>query len=496
MYKGKYTAGNSPENRESMGEESDQILKTQPEAESEAESETQTPKTKKQKKRRVKVGTIAFYGFYVVLMLGLCFMLFGALQALEAWLTRYEASQPKVKCQEVFTQLFETPDWGSLYQMAGISDTRFEGKEQFAAYMEAKVGSEKLTYNETSAGLSGDHKYVVKLGNEKLAAFTLTSEGKAQQEIQEWKLGKLELFYRPVEEVTVQTLPGCKVLVNGKALDDGDMISVTNTVAETYLPEGLHGLRQQTYRVKGLLTKPTVTVLDEGGKEVELTYDAATSTYGQPQPTFTYTEEEAERILGAAEVYCKFMIRAVYQNQLKQYFDENSEVFQTIRKIETWMQSYSGYRLSDGVISDFYRYSDELFSAKVTLTMYVTRWDDSVKEYALDTNFFFSMIDGKWMVTNLTNVDVQKEKTSVRLTYWQDETLLGSEMVASDSTKLTPPKITAPEGMVFTGWFQKQQDEKGNTTYSLVFQPDETVYLPEGTELESMTLYAMFQSAG
>ncbi len=476
MYKGKYSSGKNPEKAEPM----------------------QNPPEKKRARRRPTVGTIVFYGIYAGLILCFCCLLFGALNALEDWLERYEASQPKVKCQEVFTELFSDPDWASLYTMSGEGNTRFEGKEQYAAYMENKVGGAALTYNETSAGLSGDHKYVVKLGNEKLAAFTLTASTGSETDIQEWKLGSVELFCTANRSVSICTKQGRRVFINGKALDGGDLVSTTHTLAETYLPEGVTGLRTNTYRVDGLLMPPQVTAEDETGAPVTLRYDAQTGVYTEEMPIFSYTEEEGERILGAAETYCEFMIRAVYENRLRQYFDAGSEVYNTIRKIDTWMQSYSGYRLGDGEISDFYRYSDDLFSAKVTMTMYVDRWDDSAKEYHLASTFFFTQMDGRWMVTDMTNLDVQKPVTEVRLTYLCDGRALSSVMVNAESGSLTPPAVPVPEGKRFAGWFREERDEKGNTTYHLVFLPDDsgTVTLPEGTRLEPMTLYALFDDKG
>jgi len=58
---------------------------------------------------------------------------------------------------------------------------------------------------------------------------------------------------------------------------------------------------------------------------------------------------------------------------------------------------------------------------------------------------------------------------------------------------------TAPtqEGKVFSGWATLTQ-EGGQSVYQLVFQPDETghVAIPEGTILEPLTLYAVFEDAG
>ncbi len=448
-------------------------------------------------KRRIRVGTIVFYCFYLLLFPAFFLLMSGAMDALEDWLTKYEASQPDVKCQQVYAQLFENPDWGELYSLAGVQDTKFEGKDSFVAYMTEKVDPAKLSYNETSAGLSGDHKYVVKHDGEKIAVFTLTGGAQTETEIPEWKLGALELFYSTEHTVQIRTLAGVQVFINNVALDESYIIQTTTTVAEKYLPEGLHGTRTQTFLVTDLLTAPKVSAQDADGNPVELVYDAQTGIYTQQVSADSYADYE-QRILGAADVYCKYMIRAVNGGQLKNYFDRNSEIHDSIYRNETWMQSYQSYRMDPAVISEFVMYSEDFFSARVAQSMHVTRWDNTVKEYNLDATFFFQLISGKWYAVDMTNVQIQQELTQVRLTYHNGSTVLESVFVADDAKQITPPSVEVPDGKVFTGWFRKTTDETGKTTYSLMLLPDETgkVSLPEGTVLEPMELYAMFENEG
>ena len=57
---------------------------------------------------------------------------------------------------------------------------------------------------------------------------------------------------------------------------------------------------------------------------------------------------------------------------------------------------------------------------------------------------------------------------------------------------------TVPEGKVFSGWVRETINEDGSTTLTVMFEPDpETgkVSIPEGTVLEPMVLYALFEDA-
>ena len=78
----------------------------------------------------------------------------------------------------------------------------------------------------------------------------------------------------------------------------------------------------------------------------------------------------------------------------------------------------------------------------------------------------------------------------------QDGEILASEMVDASTNFLTPPKVTAPEGKEFLGWFTESTDNDGNVTLSLVFAPTEsgTISLADSYVLEPMVLQARFDT--
>lgn len=446
------------------------------------------------KKNRSRKGTIIFYSIYAAVILVFFVGIGIAMGALNDWLVRYEASQPKVKCQEVFEDLFGDPDWAEIYTLAGAADTAFEDESVYAAYMENEVGDRKLTYIETSAGLSGDKKYIVRLGNEKVATFTLTADNK-DADIPDWRLGKVEIFFTRGNSFTIITDASNTVTVNGVKLDSSYTVRTVTTAAEKYLPEGVHGYRLAQYQVHGLLAEPEVLATNAKGEPVELTYDAETATYTQDLSAPTIGDSEYDTLLTAAQTYCRYMIGAAGRADLKNCFDSTTQIYNTITTNTTWMQNYKGYDFSKETITDFYRYSDTLYSAKVNVTLMVTRKNGTVKDYVLGNTFFVQKQDGQWKVIEMTNVNVQEQTTMVRLTYMNGSEQLSSELVDANSKALTPPAVTAPEGKVFSGWFYETVDENGKKTMSLAFLPDENgnVTLSGETALEPLTLHALFE---
>ena len=456
---------------------------------------TQTVPEKHRKGPRL--GGVIFYTLYFMCILVFFVATFFGLQWLQGWLADYQAAQPTTKSQEVFDQLFSHPDWGALYDAAGIEDTPYEGKEQFVSYMENKVGDATLTFKETSAGLSGDKKYFVLLGDEKIASFTLSGQTAAITDIPDWELSGVELFFDRSETFYIQNVDGHTVEVNGVPLDDSHVIQIATTAAAERLPIGVTGTSTCTQEISDLMAVPTVTIFDKSGKSMEVSYDAETHTFTEQTEANTISDSEREAALNAAKTNCLFMIEKASKADIAKYFDTSSDVYSVIVNLgNLWVQDNNGYRFTKEEVSDYARYSDDLFSAHVVLNLNVTRKDGTTKDFGYDQTLFFRKQDtGKWLVYDATNADVNAPVGKVRLTFMNGDTVLSSEFVKTDATELDTPLVSAPEGKVFIGWYRIDKYDNG-TTYTMAFDPDENghVNIPNGTTLEPMTLYALFET--
>lgn len=428
-------------------------------------------------------------GIAVILLLIFAYVRFGVLRP---WLTKFEAAQPKHASQEIFSDLFSPADWGRIYDLAGLEGGVYQDRAHFVQSMEALTAGQDLTLVETSAGLSGNRRYLVKSGGDSVAAFTLTSdmEGKTLT----WRLDAVEVLLGQTGSVLVRTLANQRVLVNGTELSEDCQIQLTQTAAERYLPEGVHGRQTILWQTQvPSLQQADVTVLDETGTELPLRYDEDSSCFTVELEPEEPSEEEQSLLVGTAETYAKYMIRESNSTQLQKYFDRESAIYQTIRSSEIWMQNNSGYSFADETVSSFCRYGENLFSARVSLTLNVKRGNGTTKPYTVDSTLFFQNKTGAWRAFAMTNVDVQEEIVLNRLVFMDGETELCRFFVSSEEHRFTPPSPPERPGQRFAGWAVRDQ-EGGNVTMTVRFQPEEDgdVTLPAGYVLEPMTLYAAF----
>ena len=458
---------------------------------------------KSEREQKILKHTRLFYRIYFISIAVLLCALLILMIPLRNWLKQFESTQPDQYSQHIYDTYFAQPDWGKIYDTAQIGDTEFEDRDDFVRYMQSKISAspdKQLSYYQTSTGLSKDHKYIVQLGNEKIATFTLNGNVNSSTKMTDWTMSSLQLSIARDQSVSIQRLPGQTVLINGKEVSDNYIVRNIYTKAEEYLPEGVHGHQLQELYIDGLMVTPNVQVLDASGNTVPTVFNAETNSYTLDVPVAVMTDAERDIVLGAAKANALFAIRAIGTGELSKHFDSATQIYKDLCSTPTFIQSFASYAFDESVttVSDFYRYSDDLFSARVTLQLDITRKNGTVKSLEMNTTYIFTKNDsGAFKVTNITNVNLQEQLEQIRLTFDCDGTVLDSMLVDTTATTITPPLPTVPEGQEFLGWANREVDSNGQITMNILFVPNETGTAQVLTDLkEPMTLYAVFGEEG
>ena len=449
--------------------------------------------------KKKPTGTLVFYtvcmGFVFVFYVATFF----GLKYLTNWLTRFESAQPTAKSAAVFEELFTAPDWDALYDRAGMTI----GKDGFRQVMEEKVGSQALTYAETSAGLAKNQKkYVVLLGDETIGTFTLANRNPNQgdTEVPDWELSSVEFKLERKAPFRIRLRQGHTALVNGEAFGEEHTVIKETSKAGDYLPVYVPAPTYITLEVSDLLTQPEVVIRDEAGRELPVSYDAESRTFIEAEEAPELPQELEELAINAVKTYANYMNRKASAADLAKYFDKDSNAYTSstdlMGKEGQWVQMGSNYAFSGESVTNYQVYSDDIFSVRVSVTLIITRKEDgSTKESDITQTLFFSKgSSGKWTCFEMTAVDAAQLDTQVLLTFLEDDTVLSSGFYDANAAGISCPLISAPEGKTFSGWMVEEQNEQGATVLRLVFQPDESGYVSlSGTTLEPMTLYPLFE---
>ena len=506
MYKGKYSQPRTPvmeqdiTPQQEITEESI-IAEVHAREEEEKATKAAAPKQapKQKKKKKASKGTKAFYIIYLIFVVLLVAAAVVAMYFLQNFLVNYQASRPEEKSLAVYAELFENPDWTVLYEKVGIEDTAFEGAEEFAAYMEKKTEGKTLGFLETAAGLSDNHKYVVRADDDKVATFMLVNTVTDPDALPVWELGDMELFYERTESVIVEKDPDHTVYINGQALDDSYTVAKEFTDAEEYLPEGVHSYRKNTQFVKGLLVAPEVTCTDKNGEAVALTKGEDGVYRPDTTPvTEEMTQQQMDRAVGAAKIFAIYSVQKAGNSDLREYYDSSSQLYKDIVGIDLFTRPFDSYFFDEEnmVVSEYHRYSETMYSIRVSLTFKVNLTTGTVKDFPSDRTYFLEVREnGKDMVVAATNAEIHGVKRQVRLDFNYDGKV-ESVFVDASAKSIELPQVEAPAGNVFIGWAQKTVDENGKNIMNVVITPGAGNFGVPSGELQYMELLPMFEKDG
>ncbi len=471
----------------------EKLFADEPESLATAQIDKADETTAEEKMKRRAFGAVRFYGFLLCTALGVLILLCCLMIPLNNWLKEFEIVQPNDTRDEIFELLFAEPDWALLYDMANIDDTPFEGRDDYVAYMEAKVGNRALQCVEVAAGLSIQRRFSVRLGEEEIAAFTMVPCNGGGDLFDPWTLSNVEVFLNRQETVTVILMPEHTAYINGVPLDDSYITVRAYTVAEEYLPEDLDGYHYEQQQITGLLRQPDVVVLDEYNNPLELTWDADTGYYYAPIVTSQSIEPGCYNMVREAiRAEALFAIRAISISQLRQYFDSGSQAYADIIAAEAMNVHYVSYAFDDMAtsISGYYQYRDGLFSVRATVRLNLTDGQGNVTSYDFTSTYFCRTKGNSYVVTERLDVDLQELVYCVPVTYLFHGTALRTDWVTSQQTQMSAPVVMDYQGKLPVYW--AMEDAEGNTIPVLQVHADGSCTLMPGQTLRAMQVFPVF----
>lgn len=492
-----------------------------PEEASPEEEEVQPLSPGKSPRRGSRTGTLIFYTLYILLTIVVAGSILLVNNGLKKWLTDYQLSQPTDKRDRVYAEFFAEPDWYKIYETVGIRDTRFEDADAFAAYMTGLVGDTPLELVETSAGLSGNRKYFLKLEGNSIASFLLTSHPDSVTGLTRWELGDMEVFFQRSEAVTIRIQKGQTAYVNGIPLDESYTIRMDYSLAPQYLPVGVYSHRTDTQYLSGLLVEPEITVLDEAGQSVTVIYDSETDLYRTEAPSYP-TEIPADvrkTVVAAAKAYGDYLLGKTEgeTDSLLPYFDRTTDVWRELLKNEPFDQETALYEYVEETVGNYRQYAEDLFSVRVRILIQSTpipeedpkkdnkdNKDNQDKtpepepeEHIWEATLFFRKDEKDWVCIGLTDAAEPEGASRVLLTFVMDGVTVSDNFHDTALRQMVVPLVSAPSGRRFSGWYREELQADGSCLLSCVFLPDESglVVFPEDFTLQPMTLYALFEDA-
>lgn len=322
-------------------------------------------------------------------------------------LEEYEDSQYKYVAEDFFQSNFVSGDGASLAQLFEDQISKFETQTRAAAYFTELTSGKEFTMLSVSTGLNDHIQYIVRLGDTRFASFLIVKSGeKTEHGFDLYSLSDLKLDAALLHSYSIRIPASYTVSVNGieasEEYCEGDRIE---TDSVKFMPEGTEGVVYTTYTFENLCGVPLFAVKNAAGNEAQIVLEEKEDVY---VAGLIYDDALAanygEYVAAAAKAYATYMQNDTSFAQIKKYFDPESALYTNIRTAETgWVIDHNSYSFEDVTVSEFYAYSENVFSCRVTLTQ-VLKYT-GLKDYRdyMDMTFYLRLVDGTYLIYNTFN---------------------------------------------------------------------------------------------
>lgn len=344
-----------------------------------------------------------FYKIFVPVLLVFVIAAAVGVWYLNGVLADYEAIQPKHAADAIFQKYYLSRDFSALAEKSAAG-TSFESAETVAEYLTEKYAEAEMS---CTSGMSEDGlpTYIVKVGDYKISSFTLKeSAEKTDRGWTQYEEGDFVLYY-DTKCVSVIAPEGYAVSVNSVKLDEA-YVSESDIPQEgaELLPEGIDGVRYVKYTVDGIIKEPTVTAESVTGEDSFVTFSEEEDAY---RAALVYDgaleTQHKDYVLRAAEEYSKYMESDSWWGAVAPYFDPASEVYESARtSLTMFVIDHDGYRFDNVFVGEFYGYSEEVFSCRVSFTHVLTAGAQEFKDY-FDSTLIFKNVNGAWKICGMIN---------------------------------------------------------------------------------------------
>ncbi len=324
-----------------------------------------------------------FYKIYFSVIAVFLVLLIIGLFVLNSVLKVYEAAQPVGYMNSIVTEYLQKGNFYGAVEKYNISISRYETKEDVNAAFKALVGDKKLTVASSGKKLEGyTEVYNVKADDEAVLTFYLKKASKAGKfGIKGYEIGKAELDSDICKNYQVNVPSDVKLLINGIEVKKEDRVDLAIPQILTDKIGEKDVITHQTFKLENFISdKFEIKAYSADGSEIEVSEDGGVYTVPQSIDA-AELESLKNHAINASQGYAKFMQEDASLGSISHFFDTSTEFYKYVRKTELWVWTHTGYRFEDVTFSEAHKYTDNLYSCRVTFTHILTLGNNVYKDY-------------------------------------------------------------------------------------------------------------------
>lgn len=313
-----------------------------------------------------------FYKIYFSVIAIFLILLAIGLFIFRGWLKSYESAQPENIVKTVVSEKLEKGNILSLRDSYNLKLSKYETPKSVNAFYEKTIKDKKLSYSTSALKPEGvDMAYTVTANGKKIINIFLKKDKDKRYTVSEMAFDSS--VYKSCK---ISAAENVTIKINGIKVDKSDRKNDKLPNLKT----GLSGdiINKQIISLNDLLYTPEI-VAESGGKTTEL--KAVNGIYTAIQ-NFPEKSEVAKIAGKGASEYASYMFNDSSLSNVRNYVDTDTDFYENLRtSIVSFTLNHNGNSIEDLKTSDFHKYSNNLYSCRVTLTNVLKRGGERYKDY-------------------------------------------------------------------------------------------------------------------
>lgn len=308
-----------------------------------------------------------FFKIYIAVLVIFALALSVFLIVFHSWLKSYEAGRPEQLMTAFVNDELKGGEIAAKREEYNISVSPYETDEAIKSTVSAMLTEGEPTFSTTASKPEDcELAYSVKCGDSKLMNVYFKRDEKKR-----YKISGIDFEKKLYKSFKISASSDVELSVNGVKVSDSDRKDELLPEIVSDFADGKTIIHKQTVKLENMLgDEPKITATSDGS---ELTVEKSESDYTAVQ-SFPERDGVADIAGKAASVYAEYMLNDSSIGQIRKYMDTDTDFYKNLRtSLVYFVIDHQKHEIKDLETFDFHKYSDELFSCRVTLVNELTR---------------------------------------------------------------------------------------------------------------------------
>ena len=333
-------------------------------------------------------------------------LLIAAAIVLWSFLDAFESTRPDNVAQSFFNKSFKIGNIGYLVEQYAPGSLKFETKDSINTEFKKNYDLSKLNFFATASNPDGSEEYTVTNNNSELAKFTLSVDKSEGFGLKGYKVADVDFTFENNRSAEILVKKGFKLKINDIEVDSS-YITETDIKDASYshMPKGVEGILYDKYTVSSLFFEPLAVVISPEGNEELTEYDEDTKCYTVAKVySAELQNEHSSYAIKAITEYAKYLSNNSEFTNIAPFLDSSAKLYKDIETVSTsWLWKHKSYRISDEKACDFIKYTNEVFSCRVSLKDTLISYENKEHIEIVDVTVYFRHVGGKYLIYDMVN---------------------------------------------------------------------------------------------